>query len=93
MKVEEAGVAMTVVDRTPSRYTVGITSTDEDGASDSVCVYTKRVALEEAYFDTAPYTKFGEFKNVIVLQQIVVATIFVSITAFREFPVPIEVSA
>ena len=69
---------MTASLRTPSKYMRGMTSIVDDGASERSYVKTKRETDDDAYLVTSPYTLFGEFTNLTVLQQMVVTIVLVA---------------
>ena len=91
-KVVDAGVAIMRLSK-PSLKNRGVTCKTPIGGLDRVYAKTKRDRLDSLYRDSLEYTKGGAFVKVIDLQHAVVADTLVAMTAFREFPEPLEVSA
>jgi hypothetical protein len=72
---------------------IGVTCKTPMGGAERMYVKTKRDRLDSLYRDTLEYTKGGALVKVIDLQHAVVADTLVAMTAFKEFPEPLEVSA
>ena len=92
-KVVDAGVATMLVSGIPPRKIVGVICKTPIGGLERMYVKTNRDGVDMLYRDAFEYTNGGALVKVIDLQQAVVADTLVAMTASREFPVPLEVSA
>ena len=77
----------------PLMEMLGVTCKAPMGGAERMYVKTKRDRLDSLYRDTLEYTKGGALVKVIDLQHAVVADTLVAMTASREFPEPLDVSA